>query len=147
MNASKILKLAVIAEIALIPLGIAVSYWADRFLPEEALALVENQSLAFSTEEPMSSSTILILAASIPMLGVWIASWVGLFKLKRWGAWLYLISTLSALPLYLLFGIDVRHPIDQIFDSIYGFIPGLIIGLAFFSNAIPHQTRELTPQE
>jgi hypothetical protein len=68
--------------------------------------------------------------------------------LKRWGAWLYLITTFSVLPIYFMFGFDVRHPIDQIFDDIYRSIPGLIIGLAFFSDAIPKRgsKQDVTPK-
>jgi len=142
MKAAKILRLAVIAEIALIPLGVAVSFWADSFLPKGALTLEENQSYAFADIQSFDLSTIAFMVGALVMLGTWIASIVGLLKLKRWGAWLYLITTFSALPIYFMTGFDVRHPIDQIFDDIYRFIPGLIIGLAFFSDAIPKRGSE-----
>ena len=142
MNAAKILRLAVIAEIALIPVGVGVSIWADSFLPKDALTLAESQPNIFTDIQSIGPGMIAVMAGSLAMCGAWIASIIGLLKLKRWGAWLYLFTTLLALPLYFMFGFDVRHPIDQIFDDIYRFIPGLIIGLAFFSDAIPRKDSE-----
>ena len=37
MKASKILRLAVVAEIAFIPVGVGVSFWADSFLSKDVL--------------------------------------------------------------------------------------------------------------
>jgi len=85
---------------------------------------------------------IAFIVGGLAMFVAWIASIIGLLKLKRWGAWLYLFTTFSALPIHFMTGFDVRHPIDLIFDDIYRFIPGLIIGLAFFSDAIPKRDSE-----
>jgi len=142
MKASKVLRIAVVAEVALIPVGVAVSFWADSFLPKDFLTLEESQSNPFADVQSMGPGMISYLVASLIMFGAWIASMIGLLKLKRWAAWLYLLTTVLALPLYFMFGIDVRHPIDQIFDDIYRFIPGFIIVLAFFSDAIPQKNSE-----
>ena len=142
MKAAKILRLAVIADIALIPVGVGVSIWADSLLPKDALPLEESQSNIFTDIQSMGPGMIVSMVGSLVMFGAWIASITGLLKLKRWGAWLYLFTTFLALPLYFMFGFDVRHPIDRIFDDIYGFLPGLIIGLAFFSDAIPRKDSE-----
>ena len=137
MNPSKILRIAVIAEIALIPVGVAISFWADSFLPSNVITLEENQNSVFTKIDTFGPGVIAFILAVLVMLGLWIASIIGLLMLKWWGAWLYLFSTFSALPIYFMTGFDVRHPIDQIFDDFYRFIPGFIIGLAFFSGAIP----------
>ena len=142
MKPATILRLAVIAEIALIPLGIAVSFWADSFLPKDVIALEENQTSAFTDIQSMGPGMIALMVGGFVLLGAWIASIIGLLKLKRWGAWLYLFSTFLTLPVYFMTGFEVRHSIDQIFDDIFRFIPGLIIGLAFFSNAIPKKSSE-----
>jgi len=39
MNPSKLLRIAVIAEIALIPVGVAVSFWADSFFSSNVITL------------------------------------------------------------------------------------------------------------
>jgi len=145
MNPSKILRIAIIAEIALIPIGVAVSFWAESSLPSDVITLEENQTSAFSEIESIGPGMIAFMAVALVMVGGWIAAIIGLLKLKRWGAWLYLFTTLLALPIYFMTGFDVRHPIDQVFDDIYRFIPGFIIGLAFFSGAIPNQESEGTP--
>jgi len=41
-----------------------------------------------------------------------------------------------------MMGFDLRHPIDIVFDDLYRFIPGFVIGLAFFSDAIPQPNSE-----
>lgn len=135
MNPSKILRIALIAEIALVPVGVAFSFWADGFLPGEVLALEENQKSAIVDFE--SPVLIVFIVAAVALFCAWMAAVVGLFQQRRWGAWLYLFSTFGALPVYFMTGFDVRHPIDQVFDDVFRFIPGFIIGLAFFSGAIP----------
>ena len=146
MIAAKILKIAVIAEIALIPIGVAVSYWADSFLSAEALSFEENEAYALGDLQSIGVGSIFLIIGGTLMFGAWIASIIGLLKLRVWGAWLYLFSTILALPIYLIFGIDVRHPIDQIFDDIYRFIPGFVIALAFFSDAIPKTRNKKSEQ-
>ena len=130
MRAAKYLRLAVILELALIPVGIVVSFAADSFLPSEALELEEEQLEGF-----MNFFDISVVFTTI-MFVAWVASIIGLLRLRRWGAWLYLASTILALPIYFMMGFDVRHPIDIVFDDLYRFIPGFVIGLAFFSDAI-----------
>jgi hypothetical protein len=142
MNPSKLLRIAVITEIALIPVGVAISFWADSFLPGDVLTLEENQKVAFTDIETIGLGMIAFMTAALAIFGAWIASIIGLLKLRRWGAWLYLVTTFLALPIYFMTGFDVRHPVDQVFDDIYRFIPGFIIGLAFFSGAIPKRDSE-----
>jgi urea transporter len=143
MKAAKILRLAVIAELTLIPIGIAVSYWADSLLPREIITLEENHTTAFSVIEAGGAGMTAFTAASLLLLfGSYIASVIGLLLLKRWGAWLYLFGAILSLPLHLLTGFEVLHPVDLIFDGICQFTPGFIIALAFFTDAIPKRDRE-----
>jgi len=142
MKAATILRLAVIAEIGLIPVGVVVSIWADSFLPKDALTLEESQTNTFTDIPPIGPGMIAFMVGSLAMGGAWIVSIIGLLKLKRWGAWLYLFTTFWALPLYFMFGFEVHHPIDLVFYDLYRFIPGLIIALAFFSDAIPQKDSE-----
>jgi hypothetical protein len=144
MNPSRLLRIAVIAEIALIPVGVALSFWADSFLPKDVLTFKESQANPFMDVLSGAPGMIALMVGVLAMCGAWIASIIGLLKLKRWGAWLYLFITLSALPMYYMTGFDIRHPIDQLFDDIYRVIPGFILGLAFFSDAIPRKDSEQT---
>ena len=136
MRAAKYLRLAVILELALIPVGLVVSFAADSFLPSEALELEEKQLEGFMNFSDISVGLILWVVFTAIMFVAWVASIIGLLRLRRWGAWLYLASTILALPIYFMMGFDVRHPIDMVFDDLYRFIPGFVIGLAFFSDAI-----------
>ena len=145
MNPSKILRIAVIAEILLIPVGVAISFWADSFLPNDVITLEENQKSAVTEITDIHSiglGMIAFMVAGLAMFAAWIASIIGLLKLKRWGAWLYLFTAFLALPIYFISGFEVCHPIDQIFYDILRFLPGFIIGLAFFSGAIPKRDSE-----
>jgi len=142
MRAAKYLRLAVILELALIPVGVGVSFAADSFLPPEALEMEAKQMESFMDFSSIGVRLIPWMIFTAVMFGGWIASLIGLLKLRKWGAWLYLASTILALPLYFMVGFDVRHPIDIVFDDLYRFIPGFVIGLAFFSDAIPKPNSE-----
>jgi hypothetical protein len=137
MKAATILRLAVIFELVLIPLSIGVSLWADGLLPNEVIAFEENQTSVFTDINPSDLGMIALVVGGLVLVGAAIASVIGLLKLKRWGAWLYLFCTISTLPIYFMTGFEIRHPIDQIFDGICLSLPGFIIGLAFFSDALP----------
>ncbi|MFT4547371.1 MAG: hypothetical protein ACI9MB_001317 [Verrucomicrobiales bacterium] len=142
MRSANLLRLAVILELALIPVGVVVSFAADRFLPAVVLELEEEQLGSFMDFSEITFGLILWVVFTAVMVGAWIASVIGLLKLRRWGAWLYLASTILTLPLHFMMGFDVRHPIDIVFDDLYRFIPGFVIGLAFFSDAIPKSNRD-----
>ena len=80
-----------------------------------------------------------LITGMVALLVTTLGAIIGLLKLKMWGAWLYLISIVLVLPLYFAFGYTINHPIVQIYTEIYGIIHGMIIGLAFFSDAIPRR--------
>lgn len=141
MTAAKILRIAVIAEIALVPVYYFVNTWASRLLPSEALTVEENQVIPLLDFATMTPGGIAMIAAGVLFVVIGIASIVGLLKLRRWGAWLYLISHLLSLPVPFLTGFVVLHPMHQMLDVICFFIPGFIIALAFFSDAIPKKER------
>lgn len=83
MNPSKLLRISIITEIALIPVGVAVSFWADSFLPSDVLTLEENQKVALTDIETIGPGMIAFMVATLAMFGAWIASIIGLLKLRR----------------------------------------------------------------
>ncbi len=90
------------------------------------------------------------LGFALVVLGVWIASVIGLLTLRRWGAWLYLAGAVLGIAYYITSGIEIMHPIELVADSIMGLLPGFILAMAFFSGAIPPKSPskaegELTP--
>jgi len=78
MRAAKYLRLAVILELALIPVGVAISFAADSFLPPEALELEEKQLEGFMDFSEISVGLILWVVFTAVMFGAWIASIIGL---------------------------------------------------------------------
>jgi len=138
MNAARWLRIAVLLEVALIPAGALLGLWADRLLPAAGLELEEEQVVGFLMDPDFGLGGLLFLVVfGVAACGCWIASLVGLLLLRRWGAWLYLAATFLVLPAYFLVGLDVRHPVHMMLDDLVRFIPGFVLGLAFFSDAIP----------
>lgn len=140
MKAATALRIAVIAEIVMMLVGVGVAFWIKDWLPPELLEFQQNQPDYLMDEKVPPLIRGGLIAALILVLGATLASIVGLLKLKPWGAWLYLLSVALLLPTYFGFGYAICHPIDQIYTEIYGIIQGMIIGLAFFSDAIPRNS-------
>lgn len=126
----------------MIPLGIGVSLISDRFLPPEVLELEDKQFENFMDFTHIDARSVLLMIVGTVLFSVWVVSTIGLLKFRKWGAWLYLALNIFSLPFYFMGGFDVRHPGEVVFDDVYRFIPGFIIGLAFFSDAIPKSNRE-----
>jgi hypothetical protein len=82
MTPSRILRIAVVAEIALIPVGIAVSFWAHTFLPSDIITLEESQNTAFTDFDSMGPGMIAFIVAALAITGAWIASIIGAIFIK-----------------------------------------------------------------
>lgn len=77
-----------------------------------------------------------ILLVMIPLLFCQFVGSVGLLFLKKWAAWLYLISLINGFFLFPFLGPTVEHAVADTMDGISILLSGLIIGLAFFSGAL-----------
>jgi hypothetical protein len=82
---------------------------------------------------------------ALVMLGLWLTSVVGLYTLRRWGAWLFTATTFLGLPLYFMLDFELLQPVHRVYESLSWIITGLIIGLAFFSDAIPKPAKYPAP--
>ena len=143
MNAAKVLRIAVVAELVLIPLYVGVSIWTERLLPPDLLAIAENQQDYFTEFDPAHPVGWALIAGMMVGAGLYIASIVGLLMLKRWGAWLYLLGIVVLSPAYFLTSFEIVHPLTQMTEGIGGIVTGIVLGLAFFSDAIPKKPSAL----
>lgn len=139
-----LLKSAVIADIAMILLGVPLVLWLEGRMPPELVSFHERQPVPFQDILDGKASWLVIMglcSAVMTVLGALIVSYIGLLKRKRWGARLYLVITISTLSTYFLYGYAALHPLEQIYTHVCGLVQGLILGVAFFSDAIDWKSK------
>lgn len=109
---------------------LAVSLADDSLLPKE----LAEWKAAQETEED-AAAAIVGLVLVMPLIAALIASMVGLFMFKKWGAWLYLgVSLLGAL--FMLIEPNVESGLSAFLSDLDTFVVGIILGIAFFSRAL-----------
>ena len=143
MIAANALRIAVTAWLVLMPLTLGITFWTEGQLPSELVDFRDSQQDHFTIFDPILEIEWLMTGGVFITLGIWIGSVVGLLKMKRWGAWLYLLGIVVGLPLYFLSGFEIFHPLEQVVGDINNIVSGLILGLAFFSDAIPKKPSAL----
>lgn len=132
MHTSSVLRIFVVLEWVAIAGGIVLSILLEPRLPEPL-----RDWLAAEVEREVDLSEIVLLILAIPMLlGALIGS-IGLLFLKRWAAWLYLISLIIGFLIFPFMGPTVEHGMADVFLEVASVISGMIIALAFFSDALP----------
>jgi len=87
-------------------------------------------------ERDMEAYEAVILSISFAAILSWIVASVGLFMLQRWGAILFLISWAVFLILNPFTGPVVEHPLSATLWAIADILTGVVLGLAFFSDAL-----------
>jgi hypothetical protein len=110
-------------------LGILFSITLTAFLPSELRGWLADQENASVT---LSEWSILILGT--PLVIAMIVASVGLFLLRRWGAWLYAITTFISMGIMALGGPSVEHPIAVVFNEMAILLSGIVIGISYFSD-------------
>ncbi len=81
------------------------------------------------------ATAIAALVLVMPLIAALIASMVGLFMFKKWGAWLYLGLCLLG-SLVLLIEPSVESGLSAFFSDLDSYLGGAIVGIAFFSKAL-----------
>lgn len=71
-----------------------------------------------------------------------IAASIGLLLLKRWAAWLFLLTTAVAYTLMAFLGPTVEHGVTSAVNGAFSVVTGVILGLAFFTDALPARGAE-----
>jgi hypothetical protein len=136
MNTSTVLRICVVLEWVFAGSGIALSLLLESALPDPL-----RQWLSAELEKSLNLHDVLLLFLIVPLLLCAIVSSIGLFLLKRWAAWLYLGTVIVGFLLYPLMGPTVEHALADAVDDIAVVLSGLIIGLAFFSDALKPKAR------
>lgn len=67
----------------------------------------------------------------------------GLFLLRRWAAWSFLVLLLAMLPLTMFEGISVQGGIENVLDDLANYSFGMAIALAFFTDALKRKPDEV----
>ena len=140
MRSSTVLRICVVLEWVFVGMAIALSYLLESSLPAPL-----RDWLAADAEANLAPHEVAVLIAMIPLLiGVLIGG-IGLLFLKRWAAWLYLIAVIIGYALFPFMGPTVEHAVADAFDEMATLLSGLIIGLAFFSDALRVRKDEESP--
>jgi len=124
MKLKVVLRAAVIAQWGVIFAVVPIALLRQPHLPPELYAWVVSES-----KHPID----LIATISITNLLLYLVASVGLCFLKRWAAWLYLISAIVSLS-FDLRGPKVQGAIDAFGSEITSILAGIVIGVAFFTD-------------
>jgi hypothetical protein len=136
MKAEAWLKTLVILMWMITILGVLFSIASTYFLPSELrdwLADQENASVTLSEW--------LLLIFGVPLIIAMIVASVGLFLLRRWGAWLYAITTFLSIGIMTLGGPRVEHPVAAAFFETAILLSGIVIGISCFSDVFRNNTQ------
>jgi hypothetical protein len=137
MRSSTVLRLCLVLEWVFFLAGLGLSFAMERFLPEPLRAWLDAEAEGNPTVGEMAFLFLCILLL-IPA----ITATVGLFFLQRWAAWLYLITAILFMLLELLAGPIVEHPLPTAIGEVANIMCGMVIALAFFSDALKKQRAE-----
>jgi len=120
------------ADVALmllaIPLGMLEGLMTESTLNEIG------KTTNFTDSEMLSASIwVMLLVVLLPAI---VASWIGLFQLRNWARWVYLIAICSGYLLAIPMGCfeyEVCWGMSRAIIELAGPIEGLILGIAFLS--------------
>ena len=123
------LRILILASAFLFFVGLVIILAGDTFLPKE---LADWQAAQQAEEE---GAFILGFILILPLIITWVASMVGLFLFQKWAAWLYLAITVIG-SVFMLLEPTVESGVAAFFTYLEAHVSGVILGVAFFSNAL-----------
>ena len=86
-----------------------------------------------------SGMLVNVLGAIVILSGA-VAS-VGLFRLRRWAAWLYLFSVILGYALMPFSGPVVAHGLNGALSGAFGLVSGMVLALTFFTDTLNSRLR------
>jgi len=119
----------VILEWLFIIAWIILSTMLEKQLPIELKQWIE-------IESESSTNDAIILFGGLPLLVASIVGSIGLYRLRKWGAWTYLISIILGYALYPFAGPSVEHVVAELVGEIAVIISGMIVAIAFFTDVL-----------
>lgn len=120
-------------------MSITLSYALQTNLPSELQVWLLEES-----ERDMNAYEAVVGPVAIVVIFALIVASVGLFMLKRWAAKLYLIAFVVMLILSPFTGPSVEHALSATLWEIANILTGMVLGLAFFSDAL-NPKRQIAP--
>ncbi len=123
------LRILVVASIFFAFIGMIISLAGDGFLPKE----LADWKAAQETDDEGAMLVGFLLVS--PLIIAAVASLVGLFLFQKWAAWLFLALSVLGTMLMLLEP-TVESGISAFFNDLGTTLGGVILGIAFFSNAL-----------
>jgi hypothetical protein len=127
MTASKF-RLLIWLHIALTFAGIGATLLPNSFSPE-LVAAYENEPLPWGTENEW-----LLIAFAVLLIVPWVATFVGLLRLKRWGRTLALYATGLTLIAIPTFGPTLSTGLETALIEAAAMCWGAVLALAYFSD-------------
>ncbi len=131
---SNILRICIVLEWVMAVFEVVLAVALESRLPEP----LRQWQLAREETGP-SADEIAALLYIIPLLLLALIGSVGLFLLKSWAAWIYLWSIVFGFALTPHLGPTVEHAWVSLMSGILSSVSGLILGLAFFSDALRNE--------
>jgi hypothetical protein len=123
------LRILLVAAVFFGFVGMLIMLAGDGFLPKE----LADWKAAQETDDEGAMLVGLLLIS--PLIIAAVASLVGLFLYQKWAAWLFLALSVLGTMLMLLEP-TVESGISAFFTDLDTTLGGVILGIAFFSNAL-----------
>jgi hypothetical protein len=131
MNSKAILRLCLVCVWVCIAAEIALSFVLERSLPEPLQAWVGSEA-----ERELTAVEVGLIVPFVSLLTAMIVATVGLFRHERWASWVYLAAAAVGILLTPYTGPNVEHALTATVSGIGSVLDGMVIALAFFSNAL-----------
>jgi hypothetical protein len=129
-KARLILRFLLVALFGLIVLSIGLAFVADKLLPEALADWLHQENSG-----ELGVGDIIGLLFWGAGLFLFFVSMVGLFCYQRWASWLMAV-VVAVFSLQLLTTPTVEPGILSLLGSLSDVVTGLVLGAAFFSNAL-----------
>ncbi|MFM7742108.1 MAG: hypothetical protein ACKO8X_01240 [Verrucomicrobiota bacterium] len=129
-KARLILRFLLVALFGLIVLSIGLAFVADKLLPDALADWVHEENAGeFGVGDIIG---LLFWGAGLFLFFV---SMAGLFFYQRWAAWMMAV-VIAVFSVQLLFSPTVEPGLLSLMGSLSDVLTGLVLGLAFFSDAL-----------
>jgi hypothetical protein len=138
MTTTLALRMAIVFEWVFAVSTMILSAALESFLPDPL-----REYLALEAERVPGLGDLLLLPVLLVVSLGGIASSIGLMFLQRWARWSYLAFSAIACVIIPFLGPQVEHGLAGTFDMIGTTLSGVVLGLAFFTNAIPEKKRTI----
>ena len=135
MKSTTVLRLCLVFEWVFVASAVAASFLLESSLPEPLSSWLRAES-----ERDMTGGELIFALTCVPLIISIIVATIGLLCLRRWAAWLYLITAVVGVILMPLSGPHVEHAITDALGEIGSVMSGMVIALAFFTDSLGKKT-------